>query len=172
MKKLKKLTVKQLQQWVHNQQRQHRRRGHFSAGRIKINANDAQTFENTFGLGEGRSTVPKLTLAEAQAFCKLKGLDSGPKYRAFLNSNKNTGLPSAPYKYYGIRWREFFGKPAFLTFEKAQAFCKRKGLDTISKYLAFFKKNKNTGLPYNPSRSYGVGWNEFFGKKPLARRAA
>lgn len=109
-----------------------------------------------------------LSLKEAQAFCKRKGINSRVKYRAFRKTHKNTGLPSNPNRYYGISWREFFGKtkPVFMSLKNARAFCKRVGLDGQNKYRAFVETHKNTGLPFNPNVFYGVSWAVFLGKKP------
>jgi hypothetical protein len=120
----------------------------------------------------GRLKTVFMSLKNARAFCKRVGLDGQNKYRAFRKTHKNTGLPSDPRVFYGIRWREFFGKtkPVFMSLKKAQSFCKLKGLDTCEKYQAFYKTHK--GLPANVPQYYGVSWNEFFGKKPKRRRAS
>jgi hypothetical protein len=115
--------------------------------------------------------APFISLREAQALCKRGMIDDRSKYKAYRLSHKNCGLPSYPNESYNMRWRQFLGtkRQTFLTFQKAQALCKRKGIDTLSKYHAYRKSHKNCGLRSNPDNFYKhwVGWGEFFGAKPF-----
>lgn len=111
---------------------------------------------------------PFLTLKEAQDFAKKKGLDCQRKYYAFVKAHKNSGLPYGFTQHYKIRIRKFFGTaaPVFLSLEKTQGLCKREGLNSVSKYVAYVKSHKSAGLPSAPNTHYKISWGAFFGKKP------
>jgi hypothetical protein len=122
----------------------------------------------------GRIKTVYLPLKTAQAFCKRKGINSMAKYRAFRKTHKKSGLPSTPHRYYKSGACALFGKTVavYLPLKNAQALCKEKGLNTVSKYKAFVKAHKNTGLIFNPNTYYGILWSVFFGNQPYKMRRA
>jgi hypothetical protein len=117
---------------------------------------------------EYKGSLPFLTLEEAQALCRRKGIDTVVKYIAYFKSHKKCGLPFAPNSFYEMSWREFFGKPDYLTLEQAQALCKREGIERFAKYDAYRQSHRNIGLPSEPEVVYEISRREFFGKlKPV-----